>query len=276
MGSFERNFLGLLRSITPGAKRGWSTSEQSSLSGPRSTIFDDRALRVRNLTVEPVQSLDDGQSGVFKIRLARSDEYRERAGELVDRRYAWRGYEAHGISVDPKLFTFAAFDRGEVVGTVSVRLDSEKGLAADAAFSSEIDQLRGQGYRLCEYTRLAVDSEARSKFVLGSLFHTVWMFAHQVCGCTHGIVEVNPRHTAFYRRSVLFRTLGDQRHNDSVNAPAVLLLWEHELIPPQLRLYAGRPELASTTRLIFPHWFGEQDAGGILERLRALYRSRTS
>jgi hypothetical protein len=100
------------------------------------------------------------------------------------------------------------------------------------------------------------------------------MFAYKVSGRTHGVIEVNPRHVAFYRRSVLFKSLGGERIKAGVNAPAVLLLLEHESIPSQLEKYGGRPELANTTRLMFPHWFGPKDASGILDRLHRLAEAR--
>ena len=162
-----------------------------------------------------------------------------------------------------------------MVGTVSVRLDSDLGLSADALYRKELDELRQAGHRLCEFTRLAVDTQAGSKFVLGGLYHTMWMFAYEVCRRDRGVAEVNPRHVAFYRRYGLFEPIGDERLNTRVSAPAVLIVWRHEQIPPQIEKYAGRPDLANTTRLMFPHWFGAKDAAGILRRLQELYDARS-
>jgi hypothetical protein len=65
-----------------------------------------------------------------------------------------------------------ATDAAETIGTLSIRFDSPDGLLADDLFSPEIDALRAEGRRLCEFTKLAMDHVVKSKRVLASLFHT--------------------------------------------------------------------------------------------------------
>src|ERR1700720_1605800 len=128
------------------------------------TVFGDRPPPLlHNLTGEPVEgSLSDAafQAGAFKIRLARSRTTGEQAGTLVERRYAWRGYQTPGLPADPNLRTFVAYRDGKAVGTVSIRVDSSKGLSADKLYKTELAELRDGGARLCEFTRLAVDDDA--------------------------------------------------------------------------------------------------------------------
>ena len=248
-------------------------SRRAPASAPGWTVFDDVAIRLRNLTVEGIDASqgDPGSDpGVFKIRIAGSRDHQEGAGSLVERRYAWRGYDIQQKPADPHLFTFVAYDEGQVVGTVSIRLDSDRGLSADERYKQELDALRTAGCRLCEFTRLAVDTHAISKVVLAGLFHTAYMFAYQLRGHDNAVIEVNPRHAAFYRRALIFEPCGGQRLNARVNAPAVLLRLPFDRVPPQLEKYGGRPELAKTTRLMYANFFGAKEAGGILERLRRL------
>ena len=74
----------------------------------------------------------------------------------------------------------------------------------------------------------------------------------------------------------MFEPIGEQRLNTRVNAPAVLLCLQNDRFPPEIQKFGGRPELAKTTRLMFPYWFGEKQAEGILGRLRELDRDRNS
>src|SRR4051812_46456553 len=76
----------------------------------------------------------------FQLRLANSHGRQNESGELVRRMYAWRGYKSERDSV--QLATEATLQtcRGnEVFGTLTIRYDSERGLAADALYRAEID-----------------------------------------------------------------------------------------------------------------------------------------
>lgn len=245
------------------------------------TVFDDRALRLRSLTLadKAATGLEEpsAEHAAFKIRVAKREGFKQAAGTLIERRYGDRGYQTPTRQPqDPNLFTFVAYDEGKLVGTVSIRLDSAEGLSADELYADEVGELRAAGCRLCEYTRLALDYEAISKAVLAGLFHTAWMFTYYVRNCDFAVIEVNPRHALFYRRSLMFEQIGEERLNKHVNAPAVLLCLENDRFPPEIEKFGGRPELARTTRLMFPYWFGKEQAEGILSRLRELDIERGS
>lgn len=237
------------------------------------TVFDDIALRLRNLTNEELDASkgDPGAlPGAFKIRLAKSRGFQKGAGTLVERRYSDRGYQIPGQSEDPNLFTFVAYDEGALVGTVSIRLDSEAGLSADTLYKDEIDDLRKAGCKVCEFTRLAVDVKAVSKPVLAGLFHTAYLYASEVRGFNFAVIEVNPRHVAFYAKALGFEPIGPERMNTRVNAPAVLLCVPFETISAALKKYAGDPEAPAKSRSLFPYGFPQDEESGILKRLLEL------
>jgi hypothetical protein len=238
------------------------------------TVFDDIALRLRNLTVEELDASagDPGQlPGAFKIRLAKSRDLGADAGTLVERGYSRRGYETYGTSdADPNLYTFVAYDEGKLTGTVSIRIDSERGLSADDLYKEEIDELRNAGCKICEFTRLAVDVKAVSKPVLAGLFHTAYLFAAKIRGCSFAVIEVNPRHVAFYRHALRFEPIGPERTNRRVNAPAVLLCVAFDTIAKGLEKYAGKPDQASAARSLFLYGFPGAEEAGVLKRLREL------
>jgi hypothetical protein len=149
-----------------------------------------------------------------------------------------------------------------------MRFDSPAGLMAEQLYPEEIGGLRARGLRLCEFTRLALDEKAASKDALGSLFHACYLYAHVVRDLTHAVIEVNPRHVAFYRRVLHFRVAGEQRHNRRVDAPAVLLSLDFSVIARELDRFFANPEWRTQTNSFFVHWFSPEDAAGIVNRLR--------
>lgn len=255
------------------APRPAKSPEQSSSDKTGQTIFDDRPLRLRHLTVADASSdsdIDPGEvTGAFKIRLAQLTGFRRAAGTLVERRYSSRGYQVPGQQADPFLFTFLAYDEGLIVGTVGVRLDSEKGLSADELYRDEIDTLRQAGCRVCEFTRLAVDIKAANKPVLAGLFHTAYLFASALRGFTHAVIEVNPRHVSFYRRGLGFEPIGEERMNKRVQAPAVLLCVPFERISQSVVKHGGR-SADSAGRSLLSFSFDDEEEQGILKRLGEL------
>lgn len=240
------------------------------------TVYGDRPLRFRSLTLTEADFpvLDDPSAieGAFKIRVARHTGAHRDAGSLVERQYAGRGYKVpNGSKPNPHLATFLAYDEGMIVGTVTVRLDSEHGLAADELYAKEVDALRALGYRMCEFTRLAVDKTAASKPVLAGLFHTAYLYASVIRRHTHALIEVNPRHVSYYGTALGFAPIGPQRMNMRVNAPAVLLLAPFATIAKGLAQHAGKKQHGPrSSRSLFVYGFPPQEEAGVLKRLREL------
>ena len=238
------------------------------------TVVNQRALRFRSLTLAEADltalEAPAGFHNGFKIRVAKLSGRRREAGTLVEKRYAGRGYTIPQLGQDPHLSTFIAYDEGVLVGTVSVRLDSEKGLSADELYRAELNALRATGAKVCEFTRLAVDKTAASKPVLAGLFHTAYLYSSVIRGCTHAVIEVNPRHVAFYGRALMFNPIGEERMNQRVDAPAVLLCAPFATIADGLARYAGKPDVPGAGRSLFVYGFPPSDEPGVLNRLRGL------
>ena len=190
---------------------------------------------------------------------------------LVARRYADRGYLSQDLSshTDAALIICTAFDGRTTVGTIAVRFDSSLGLNADAVFAAELGQLRSEGRRLCEFGRLAVDHDVSdNKQLLARLFHLAYLHAHRLAGCDLLLIEVNPRHVAFYRRMLGFKVCADMRLNPRVNAPAVLLTLDLQHGHDQIACYGGNPDSAALTRTLYPYFFGVEEENAMLARLR--------
>jgi hypothetical protein len=208
---------------------------------------------------------------MFKVRLANNDGHRVSASFLVQQRYAWRGYDVGVISgLRPNRITLSAYDHDEVIATISVGLDSVLGLFVDKLYGAEVDQIRAQKRRVCEFTKLAVDGSVRSKTVLAALFHIAYIYARRMNRCTDLLVEVNPRHVLFYRLMLGFSDWGSERLDPRVRAPAVLLRLRLAYAERQIAKFGGRVELGRKIRSLYPYFFSEAEETGVEKRLREL------
>lgn len=145
---------------------------------------------------------------------------------LVRRMYARRGYRLIANPLQPadtSHVTIGAWLQGQLVATATASRDSAAGLLADGLYHDEVAKLRGHSRIVCEVTRLAVDADCYEPEVLSSLFLAIYQYVRAVFGGTELVIEVNPRHAGYYRRTMGFRQIGDLRTCPRVEAPAVLL-----------------------------------------------------
>lgn len=207
----------------------------------------------------------------FKIRLADTAGQRSSSSLLIKRMYAWRGYDtAAPADAASNVVTLVAHtnDAAErAIGTLTLWFDAPGGLPADAAYADELDQLRRQGRRLCEPGSLAVDAAALgSKPLLAALFHLGYMYVLNIQGHTDVLMQVNPRHSAFYQRMMGFRRIGGLRICPKVNAPAVLLRVGTEFMQAEIERHGGLAEQARE-RSLYPYFFSAREEKGLTGRL---------
>lgn len=209
----------------------------------------------------------------YGIRLTDTTDGRNSASMLINRMYAWRGYAGtHQFTDDPNRITLTATDKGDVVGTLTIGIDSPIGLMADQVFKEELDQHRNRGARLCEVTKLAFDPSVRSKVSLANLFHLAVIYARDIHGCTDAFIEVNPRHRRFYERMLGFQQQGELRVNPRVNAPAYLLHVSLQFVTEQIEKYGGTYSADNqvSERSFYPYFFSPREERGILHRLQRM------
>ncbi len=195
-----------------------TTDEQTEpLSNAHS--FEERDTMASSLYEDVIVNQDS-----YGIRLTDTAQGRNSASMLISKMYAWRGYAGtHQFSDDPNRITLTATDKGDVVGTLTIGIDSPVGLSADDVFKPELDAHRARGARLCEFTKLAFDPTVKSKAALANLFHLAVIYARDLHNRTDIVIEVNPRHRRFYEHALGFQREADMRNNPRVNAPAYLL-----------------------------------------------------
>ena len=185
----------------------------------------------------------DSAESAYRFRVACTISTREHAYRLAFQSYRNCGYvdstspsnvpaaDSEDLLVTPfdslpGTATFLGEDlQGRPAGTATAITDSPFGLPCDEIYSVELDALREQGRRPVEISRLVIDqAHARSKELMIGLFNMLSVYTRRLSGGTDLVIEVNPRHAAFYLRLLGFEALGPERPCPRVQgAPAVLL-----------------------------------------------------
>ncbi|MBD9394547.1 N-acetyltransferase [Acidovorax sp. ACV01] len=204
----------------------------------------------------------------FKIRIARRPSVLQDALGLLNRRYRQRGYGFQTLTMSPERMTIVAYEGQQVIGTLTVQLDHGRGLLSDECFREQLDRFRADGAALCEFTKLATAPQAPAPATLASMFHVAFIFAHQVSGATHAVVEVNPRHVSFYTRVLGFAPHGTPQSNPRVKAPGVLLVADFQHIGQQLLARNAHGSGSGETPPFFSHSFSNAEEKGIRNRIK--------
>lgn len=222
--------------------------------------------------------------GVFgrpvQIELADTSDRRENACSLINRRYAWRGYGSnHALPAHRACATFTATADAQVLGTVTLVVDSEAGLAADAIFADELNPFRETaGRKICELSRLAFETGLPSKPLLAALFHIVFIYGYHHHRCTDLFIEVNPRHRRFYEAMLGFKSIGAPRTNTSVGAPSQLMWLEILSIRRRIEAAAGDLSTGAVARSLYALFFSRDDALELADELtsdEAIHRTQS-
>jgi hypothetical protein len=207
----------------------------------------------------------------FKIRLAHDDSRTREARILVEKRYSEVGYKnasSSGQQICPERITLATYKDDAVIGTITVGFDTGHGLLVDELYGEEVDKLRQQGLRVCEFTKLAIDHKGASKRMIAGLFQVASLYAVRIWGYTDIVIEVNPSHVPFYQRMLGFQPLGEERICPRVGAPALLLRLDAANYGSlMVEKFAGHPELSRQERSLYPYFMSPQEERAILARI---------
>lgn len=171
----------------------------------------------------------------FHIKFANSENQLQAANSLVEKMYLSRGYKIEHIQNNEHQSMTLVVETAEgVIGTMAICMDGVNGLPADENYRDKLDELRENGRKLCEPSRLAVRRTLPHR-VFAALMHISYLYSHKIHSCTDYLIEVNPRHANFYKKMLGFQEFGGLRTCTRVHAPAVLLKLECVRIDEQLK-----------------------------------------
>jgi len=204
----------------------------------------------------------------FKVRLAHDEERTQEALQFVRERYRATGIGSgagHGPS--PDRITLVVYHNYTVVGSATLSIDSPHGLLADTLYQVELDKLRAGNRKICEITKLAVDRINASQQILAAIFNVLYIYAREQYKCDDLVIEVNPRHTAFYKKKLGFETWGGLKQCERVDAPAELLHVDLGWAERKIAMVGGNPEAGKNDLSIYPHFFSLVEQAGIARRI---------
>lgn len=192
-------------------------------------VMEFRGGTVNPMLFEPAHPRPFGRAGIaghgFSLQVADSGFLQDEAHALLRRRYSERGYRA---AMEPigrgelVLVAVSGADLG-VFGTLTLHPDGPQGLLSERLYGGEVAALRRAGRHPCEVIRFALDDDANPKTLLPMMFHVVYVWAYRLKAYTDVLIEVTPRHAAYYRRMLDFELWGEERLNPRVNTRGVLL-----------------------------------------------------
>jgi hypothetical protein len=207
--------------------------------------------------------------GDYSIRVAEEKGRLREISALVNRMYAWRGYQTPSskpVERPKNQVTLEGIFGNHLFGTLSVTLDSPGGLAAEGLYTEELNTLRKVDSRLCEFTQLAIEPRFNSKDFLARLIHVAFVYAHLIQHASDMVIEVNPRHVGFYRRMLGFSRAGPERLCERVLAPAVLMHIDLAFMGQQIARHGGGNR-QDDVRSLYPHFFSPDEQSALCERM---------
>jgi hypothetical protein len=123
---------------------------------------------------------------------------------------------------------------------------------------------------VCEFLNLSVDMNSAPKRALACLFHAACLFAGAVWTCDYAVIEVPSRHAEFFRFSLGFEPIGEERVNPRVSAQEALLCVHLKTVLVKMARLGGRPDLAAEEQTLFPYCFSSEESAGVVRRLATL------
>jgi hypothetical protein len=182
----------------------------------------------------------DRQTTSVRFKVADSPTERRDAFRLVYDQYLKTGLSepnVHRVRVTPyhllpTTHVFVAYNRGEIMATMSLVGDGELGLPLESVYGEEVGLRRAQGLRLSEVSCLADRRSDRRDFltVFVGLSRVLAQFARRQ-GYDQLLVVCHPKHSAFYRRYLGFDMIGSVAECPHVqNKPAVPLCLDFDYV----------------------------------------------
>jgi hypothetical protein len=245
-------------------------ASQETFGGLRSPCLDREEFAAEEPLFKGRIPASRGNLGKeLEVYIAATGSQRALARNLVNRMYAWRGYGAnHTLDPTNNSTTFVALLEGEVVGTLTLTVDSCVGLAADKTFEDVLGaRRRVPGTNLCELAKFACNPSEDARFLLAPLFHAMFVYGTENFDCTDLFIEVNPRHIRFYEAMLGFRKVGELRTNRAVDAPSQLMCLKVAEISGNIGRHAGRTD-RDASRSLYPFFLSHEEEMCLRTRLR--------
>lgn len=171
---------------------------------------------------------------LFTIKLAQTLEQREEVFRLAYKVYRDKGYIQKNESkwlirnwdfYQSTILLTVLDQNNKLVGSVSLLFNDDGNLPAESLFQKEINVFKEQQRTIAEIARFVIDPAYRhSKEILVLLFNHLYIYSYHVKQCKNLFIEVNPKHTLYYKTLMHFEECSVNKPNPNVSgAPAILM-----------------------------------------------------
>jgi hypothetical protein len=232
------------------------------------------------LSVRQVPTSRGKQERTISVHLAECHGLRSQASILINQMYSWRGYGSdHKLTSSDHRSIFTVCSDNQVIGTLTLSVDTPKRLATDQTFSAELDELRSSpGTKLCELTKFAIDPSIKSPQLLAALFHVIFLYGPQSFGCTDVVIELHPRHVRYYEAMLGFERVGAPKIDASVEwwpSDTPVQLMRLNLRHMRQLIDFHKTNSKSNSRSLYPYFFSQEEEQGIATRIARLSGGET-
>lgn len=163
----------------------------------------------------------------FRVFVAHEREHYLDAFSLLHVAYVFQGLQSpRGVTmritpqhVLPESTVFVAYEGKDIVGTMTVTLDSPAGLPLDKDYPDAIKALREQGDVIVEFGSLAVVRRCWHDGVTTLLNMAAYWWANYNLNANRLVMGINPAAREVYAAMFLFKPLGPPRHHAELTAP---------------------------------------------------------
>ncbi|MBN8233338.1 hypothetical protein JYK02_38060 [Corallococcus macrosporus] len=205
--------------------------------------------------VRSLSRIDPASLTCVSVKVAESPAELEAAARVLHEGYVHRGLitpRPEGVQVTPHLLLpstviLVAKVADEVVGTVSLHVDSPLGIPSDKTFADVLGQLRAQGRKLAEVGALCITRRHRSVGVVQLLNKMVYRTA-ALLGVDDMLLTVHPDVEVLYRSFFPVERVGNQRRYQGLSekAQAICLRLRVKDAPREmLQRFGSRPSLSN-------------------------------
>lgn len=217
------------------------------------------ALSMHSL-IKPI--IEKKQKTDLSIKVANTLEEREEVFKLAYKAYYQKKYvtfQENGRLIfkydnQPETLVLVVRDSSQqIVGTATLVFDEFSKLPAENIYEEEIRSLKLSGKRSVELCRLVVHPEYRNaKDILVLLFNYAAIYICKVKHYDGLMIEVNPRHKAYYKSLLHFDEIGTEKQCPHVeNAPSVLLYLPAETYYNEMEKIRSCKEVATRDRSLY-------------------------
>ncbi|WP_147445721.1 N-acyl amino acid synthase FeeM domain-containing protein [Corallococcus aberystwythensis] len=174
--------------------------------------------------------IDSASLACVSVKVAESPAELEAAARVLHEGYVHRGLitpRPEGVQVTPHLLlpstvVLVAKVADEVVGTVSLHVDSSLGLPLDKTFADVMGELRAQGRRLAEVGALCITRRHRNVGVVYLLNKMVYRTA-ALLGVDDMVMTVHPDAEVMYRSFLPIERVGERRKYQGLSEKALAI-----------------------------------------------------